>query len=159
MFAVEIDPATIEKADSGSITGFIWLQMDDDAFPEQGWNDCVVVVLGWWTNEAAALVAGTKTRGELLFMDGPFSVAIAVQSEGWKLECNRRRLNDTVLEHRATTAAADVAAALVRGADTVLEHCEKKAWSSSDIDDLRRGRAALAHAAGANLKAFIDPRL
>jgi hypothetical protein len=159
MFAVEIDQELIEKSESGSITGSIWLQTDDVAFPEQGWNDFVVVILGWWTNEAAALVAGTKKRGELMFMDGPMSVAISAEGDRWKLECNRRRRNGTTLEHRATVDVSDVAAALVRAADIVLERCEVENWKSSDIEELQRGRAALAHAAGANLKNFIDPRL
>lgn len=133
--------------------------MDDVAFPEQGWNDFVVVILGWWTSEAAALIAGTKTSGELMFMDGPFSVSITVDGERWKLDCNRRKRNGMTLEHSAKAETASVAAALVGGADAVLERCEKEHWQSSDIDELRRGRAALAHAAGATLKAFVDPRL
>ncbi len=159
MFAVEIDEESIEKSANGSITGSIWLQMDDAAFPEQGWNDFVVVILGWWTNEAAALIAGTKTRGELMFMDGPLSVAISAEGERWKLECNRRQRSGRTLEHRATVEVSDVAAALIRAADAVLQRCEKERWKSSDIEELQRGRAALAHAAGANLKGVVDPRL
>ena len=159
MFAVEIDQESIEKSENGSITGSIWLQMDDTAFPEQRWNDFVVVVLGWWTNEAAALIAGTKRRGEFMFMDGPFSVDVSAEDERWKLECNRRRRNGKTLEHHAAVAVSDAAAALVRAADTVLARCEEARWKSPDIEELQRGRAALAHAAGANLKAFVDPRL
>src|SRR5256885_4625928 len=125
MFALEIDPATIEIAASGSITGAIWLQSHDIAFPETDWNDFVVVILGWWTNEAAALIAGAKTRGELMFMDGPLSVAISAEGERWKLECNRRQRSGRTLEHRATVEVSDVAAALVRAADAVLQRCEK----------------------------------
>lgn len=159
MFAVEIDEESIERSEKGSITGSIWLKMDDTAFPEQGWNDFIVVVLGWWTNEAAALIAGTKRRGELVFMDGPFSVEVSAEGERWKVECNRRRRNGKTLEHRATIGVSDVAAALVRAADTVLGRCEKGQWTSPDIEELQRGRDALAHAAGANLKSFVDPRL
>lgn len=159
MFAVEIDQESIEKSENGSITGSLWLQMDETAFPEQGWNDFVVVVLGWWTNEAAALIAGTKRRGEFMFMDGPFSVDISPEGERWKLECNRRRRNGKTLEHRGTVDVSEVAAALIRAADSAIERCEKAHWKSSDIEELQRGRAGLAHAAGANLKSFVDPRL
>src|SRR5213595_3106402 len=117
MFALEIDPATIEIAASGSITGAIWLHADDIAFPETDWNDFVVVVLGWWTNEAAALIAGGKTRGELMFMDGPFSVSIVPHGDAWKLDCFRRKRNGTALEHSFLTEAVVLADALVRAAD------------------------------------------
>jgi hypothetical protein len=159
MFAVEIDPGTIERSQSGSITGTIWLKIEAAEFPERTWNDFVVVILGWWANEAAELVAGTKTRGEFMFMDGPFSVSIAADGESWQLDCNRRRRDGLVREHRAKAAATDIANSLVRSADAVIALCKRNAWQSSEIDELERGRAALAHAAGANLKAFVDPRL
>jgi hypothetical protein len=159
MFSVELDAETIERSDTGSITGTVWMRMDEIAFPEPGWNDFIVVVLGWWTNEAAALIAGTKTSGEFMFMDGPFTVSVAPVGDSWRLECNRRRKNGVVREHEASATAGEVTTALVIGADAVLGVCAKKGWQSKDIEELRSGRAALVHAAGANIKGFVDPQL
>jgi hypothetical protein len=159
MFAVEVREETFEKAASGSITGVIWLQMDAIAFPEQGWNDFVVVILGWWTNEASALVAATKNRGEFGFMDGPFMVSVIANGDTWQLDCNKRGRNGTALVHKATVTATEIASGLIHCADIALKRCDKNGWSHADVDELRRGRAALAHAAGANLKEFVDPKL
>jgi hypothetical protein len=159
MFAIEMNSGTMERAASGSITGAIWIQLGDIAFPEQAWNDFAVVILGWWTNEAAALIAGTKTRGEFSFMDGPFSVSIAADREDWKLECTRRRRSGTTAEHTGHSTATAVRDALLHASEAVLAVCDKNGWQSSDIDELRRSRGALAHAAGMNVKSLVDPQL
>jgi len=55
-----------------TITGHLFVQVGDFFFPEKGWDDFVVVVLGWWI-ENAILLDGPVVEVDNLFMDGPYS--------------------------------------------------------------------------------------
>lgn len=64
-----IDLDSLEESGS-KITGIIFLQLGERAFPEERWNDFVAVILSWW------LAAIKNHKNEFFFMDGSFSFKV-----------------------------------------------------------------------------------
>ena len=78
-----LSPAVDGRLDlSGkSVTGGIWVNFDDEPFPEHGWDDFAVTLLCWWADETAKLFDGQE-QCEFGFMDGPFVVTALVSPSG-----------------------------------------------------------------------------
>jgi hypothetical protein len=79
-FAVTLDPATLSRSRRGSITGVLFVVSDGTVFPEQGWSDFPVVVLGWWARAVCEVMDGAR-EGVCQFMDGPFSFSVQASSD------------------------------------------------------------------------------
>jgi hypothetical protein len=73
---VEIRLDSLTQSARGAVFGEVAFAIDRSYFPEQKWNDFIVVVLGWWSGKCAALLRGAP-QDELWFMDGPFLVNVA----------------------------------------------------------------------------------
>ena len=132
---VVTDRATLSKGAQGAITGVVAIRLGDVCFPESRWNDFIVVVLGWWARQAAALLAGDPAR--LDFMDGPYSVVARPVDGVSRLECLRGTGNEaTVLETR-DVPTSDLVAAIMRASRETLALCEQNGWKSSDTETLR----------------------
>ena len=70
-----LDPTVVVDLDSlkqsgSEITGVIFLQLGERAFPEVRWNDSVTVILSWW------LATIKNHENDFSFMDGPFSFKV-----------------------------------------------------------------------------------
>ena len=75
---IVIDNSSLKRSISGSITGTIYLQIDNIQFPAYKWNDFVVVLLNWWI-EALQSVEYKSEKNKSLpfrFMDGPYSFVL-----------------------------------------------------------------------------------
>ena len=57
------------------ITGTLFVELGGNAFPDAGWSDFPVVVLGWWVRAALALQR-TGAPTSFMFMDGPFELEL-----------------------------------------------------------------------------------
>ena len=55
----------------GPATGGIWLVTGGSEFPRAGWNDFIVVVLGWWSSAILRLLENNSGMERVHFMDGP----------------------------------------------------------------------------------------
>ena len=58
------------RAQGPAIAG-IWLVTGGAEFPRAGWNDFVVVVLGWWSSAILRLLENNSGMERVHFMDGP----------------------------------------------------------------------------------------
>jgi len=90
---VEVDQASIAQHVSGNITGVIYWRSNDHCFPDDNWNDFVVVLLGWWTKAITRLLLGCSRSETFDFMDGPFSMLCTTATD--VIDCQfieRRRL-------------------------------------------------------------------
>ncbi len=56
---------------------------DDTFFPEKGWDDFSVVIMGWWLERSLAIREGSKTI--LNFMDGPYYLEISELDENYTI--------------------------------------------------------------------------
>lgn len=150
---VEVVLSSLERSPGGAITGQICIDFDVRAFPERHWNDFVVVLLGWWSQQCAALLSGAP-RAELWFMDGPFVVPVRSAAGGtWSLRFLRLQIGDKrrALEAGPSPGMPDrlftLGSAFVRSvlatSETVLNECVQRGWDTAEIDQLRRESGVL----------------
>jgi hypothetical protein len=69
-----VNPTPLEVADGlrSSISGTLFIRMNDTYFPAQGWGDYVVPVLDWWT-ENVMRIHYPDSEVKNIFMDGSYT--------------------------------------------------------------------------------------
>jgi hypothetical protein len=142
-----VDPSTLMKNPSGSITGAIWLRDGDpDAqadFPEVGWSDSVVAVLAAWLPELQRLartVPATGASETCRFKEGPYRVSVDVDRPGvWRLRCAEERTHGAAGSGPEwLTDSGAFIGSITRAASLVLGYCDTRGWWSTDTESLRR---------------------
>lgn len=136
-FRVEASTLRLRKT---TITGRIHMALDAVAFPEEDWDDFVVIVLGWW----CAALSGVGTSVDLDFMDGSFRARLSGRDPGvWNLRLEGRPQDEIlkgIVEKSATRAS------LLAAATQVLDECAERGWRTDEIRELAERREALAAA-------------
>jgi hypothetical protein len=135
------DRATVSKGASGAITGVVAIRLGEVCFPEGRWNDFIVVVLGWWARQAAALRAGDPAR--LVFMDGPYSVVARPVNGVSRLVCLRGTADGAAVLEKGEVPTAALVAATMRAARETLALCEQNV-EAYEVCDGRTGAAFAA---------------
>src|SRR5687767_13428453 len=74
---VHTGPEQLERTAFETFLGPLWFSFDGTAFPEEGWRDFVIVVLGWWISKVRTLAASDQGDVELSFMDGPVTLYLS----------------------------------------------------------------------------------
>jgi hypothetical protein len=125
--AIRIDEVSFRKG-ANNITGVIYIELGNIAFPERGWNDFPVVIVTWWLQALIKLLAGTPSEQTFLFMDGPFEFRVAsTGGPTWNLQCIARGSHDTCVLDAEVDASA-FATALVHGAREIVRACSERGW-------------------------------
>lgn len=83
------------------VTGPIWIEIGDYAFPAKGWDDFPLVLLNWWIDSAAS---GAKSMS-FDFMDGPYRYDVKDCADGLDIifyagdkEVRRERVEMSAME-------------------------------------------------------------
>jgi hypothetical protein len=63
----------VQNALRSSISGTLFVELDDTCFPARGWGDYVVPVLGWWMENAMRLNL-PDSEVKYIVMDGPYEM-------------------------------------------------------------------------------------
>jgi hypothetical protein len=135
-FSIGCAVATLQRSTKGSITGNVHVELGTFVFPDRGWSDFVVVILGWWLKALKKLVNGEK-RVELPFMDGPYAIYVtAVESTMCTLECVKKAREPLVVLS-ARVELGRLISETERAATQLIEACESRDWQSPDVDTLR----------------------
>jgi hypothetical protein len=135
---VAVEPTAFEQAQSGAITGPIWLQHEGIDFPERGWRDFPVVVLGWWLQHLADLAGGAKSA-LCSFMDGPYEFIVRNDAPGQLcLQLSERGAEETFVISQVTVDALHLQASVLAAATSALAECDHRGWSGSDVEGLRQ---------------------
>ncbi|MCP4256384.1 MAG: hypothetical protein GY774_02525 [Planctomycetes bacterium] len=80
---IRLKRETIEvRRSDGMTTGEIWFEIGEDAFPEESWNDFVVIILSWWIESLNNFIIGVMKEIEFSFMDGPFTIVGSQNPDG-----------------------------------------------------------------------------
>lgn len=144
---VVVEPDTLERDARDSITGRVWLRDGSPEsqadFPEVGWSDFPVRLLGAWSAELQRLVRTVPSNGTVArcrFMDGPYSFTVhAEQAGAWRIACVEER---TEGEHAAgpswLTDQAVFLDSVYRAARSVLFICDTRGWWNEETETLRR---------------------
>jgi hypothetical protein len=115
----------------------------ETAFPAAGWNDFIVVVIGWWARAVLQLLRGTSKREEVHFMDGAYLVELVKRSSSeWDI-----RLFETGgakrLRSQETIDATLLVDSIVAASQSVLAACREHNLWSVDADALADQELAL----------------
>jgi hypothetical protein len=132
------DESTLHQSKNGSITGVVYCDFGGVLFPDDRWNDFVVVVATWWLAALDRLERGAEREVVLQFMDGPYSIALTRQdANAILLRCTESRRNGGVL-HEEHMELPELAAQVRRLARQVASACSRNGFKSSDVDTLKR---------------------
>ena len=132
MIDLQINVDSIRRSKSGQITGVLFLRINNLIFPEEGWNDFIVVVLGFWVSEVLKNW-NLDILGDFRFMDGPIRFQIA--KIGNKTEFTG--FNDKKLILQEEIDYSSFKNSLIDIAFKVVRIVEEKKWESKDIDFLK----------------------
>lgn len=133
-----VEYETLHQSKSGTITGVMYFDSLSEQFPEAGWNDFIVVVMGWWIPELASLTNGSANTAELSFMDGPYTLKV-VKTENGDFSLFRTDGKQSI--QFVTLSKIDFEKFVVRlkkSARKIVEECEKKSWKSDDLSTLKQ---------------------
>jgi hypothetical protein len=130
---LKIEPETLQ-VNGASATGAIWMDFNGEPFPADGWNDLIVVVTGWWVGALLRLVSGERSRENVPFMDGPYSVEVSIDPS--------RMLRFRGLRSGRQTAsceelARDFIPALIAQSRALLYACRQQGFCSKDVEELQ----------------------
>ncbi len=146
---ITVDLQTFHQSrEGGNVTGVIFLELQDGAFPASGWSDFPVIILGWWADALLQLEVPERREVQWLFMDGPHSVI----------------LTKTVGDISAGAfELSQVHGSLREAAQRVVTYCDQRRFLSKDLDSLRDSVARIkanqaVQRTGASRSAHIEIR-
>jgi hypothetical protein len=132
------DESTLHQSKKGSITGVVYFDFGGVLFPDERWNDFVVVVATWWLAALDRLERDAEREVVLQFMDGPYSITLTPQDTNTiLLRCIENRRSGGVL-HEEHMELSQLAAQVRRLARQVASACSRNGFESSDVDTLKR---------------------
>jgi hypothetical protein len=119
---ITLDLETFRQGrESANVTGVIFLELQDKAFPQVGWSDFPVIILGWWIEAWLQFMTPERREAVWRFMDGPHYVTLI--KEG-----NARSTG--AFEFR------EVQSNLLEAAVRVIAHCQRHNMLSRDLETL-----------------------
>ena len=146
---IALDLQTFRQSrENGNVTGVIYVELVSGAFPETGWSDFPVIILGWW---AEALLELERPMGRAVlwrFMDGPHSLTL-------------RKVTGDLPDGALTFGRVE--SRLVEAAQRVVAYCEQHKMLSGDLEALRQNVERLkanqaVQRTGASRSAHIEIR-
>jgi hypothetical protein len=115
----------------------IVFEFGNHQFPEKGWNDFVVVILGAWLDSLAKLMNGQSNYEELWFMDGPFYLAITkIEKDFFDFAFHDEREGGESFKFSCSLTCVYTSALNVSKEIHVI--CLKNNWADDDISSLGR---------------------
>lgn len=136
-FEVSVAPEGFGRTGAGTVTGPVWARVAGTDFPEPGWPDLPVAVLGGWLAILAGLESGEPAPAVLSFMEGPYELEVARDpGDRWLLRA-RKDDADVIAETTADTLA-DLRDPVRTAAVQTLAACRVRGWAGPDVRHLAR---------------------
>ncbi len=124
------------------ITGEVYfsIRSKNFFFPEENWNDFIVIVLTWWHNSLIRIKhSKSKVTEELLFMDGSFVVKVTkTNDEIATLAFIHESLSSLEIEHTCTVNISQMIESLLQSTNELLEVIHQNRWYSEEIEELEK---------------------
>lgn len=142
-FLININAEELRRYQSGKVIGLIYIQNGSALFPDDLWEDFVVIILDWWVEAATLLLTGSSEYEEFRFMDGPFEMHVELLEGN---ECAVTWIHQDK-EISSFPLALDVLVEQVmKAADKAISKCRAEKWESDDLDSLISHHKVLATA-------------
>ena len=128
------------KLSRRKITGEICFVIEDQFFPEENWNDFVVVILTWWLQCLKKLMLSADgSLCDFSFMDGPLLVRVKkIDNDIINLEFMREKLNGDEIQLTARCSVNQLRKSLIGAAKKTIKIIEAKMWDSEETKKLRK---------------------
>ena len=131
-FKIITERDSYKKTKLGSITGKIYVCLDEYYFPEKGWFDFALVVVTWWQDSTIKIFKSESKREKFMFMDGPFYISVEKgenDSLGLSfIEWSNRR----IIEKTGNIKYELLISELIKTSDDVINECKRNNWLSDD---------------------------
>jgi hypothetical protein len=116
----------------GSITGEVWLELGEKAFPEQRWSDFPTAFTSALLGAALHLKnAASAAKEEVWFLDGPYyAVLEQAQDPIWMVSL---RNLDGFLYAQSNVDGYSSFASIRAGAASLVSECAARSWENPDI--------------------------
>ncbi len=104
-------------------------------FPDDHWNDFVLVLLAWWVKAVEAGESNDRSVFDLKFMDGPFSVDVK-QNFG---ECEifgKNSFSNQAETDSENVSLNEIKAEVFAAARKALDICDENDWKTEEYFDL-----------------------
>lgn len=139
---IVVDAATIRRSGPGPLTGSIWFVLNGGAFPLEGWDDFVVVVLEAVTAAMARILSGSTKTERVHFMEGPYALEFQKVGSDLHLHAFEQRQRD-VDRGRFEVPCQEFWREVLVAADQVLAACRHLDVWSRDAENLSINLAAI----------------
>ena len=134
-FQIQLNTDAFERSASGSIVGPVWVTLGDAQYPELGWSDFPVVVLGWWLDELASLSHRSESA-VFRFMDGPFQFTAQRDGETAQLLRITAETSGSAEAVVVGVPLGTLNVAIEAAGRVVAAECRRRGWSSRDVEGL-----------------------
>ncbi len=140
-FSIHVDTSShrfLEAvAAGGNIASGIYISAQNICYPDIGYTDFVVVILGWWLQGSSALVDdGDKVEND--FMDGPYQFTTEKLGNNVAIRLYQRTVNKTQqVGSTVVVLLNEYNDELYRAAQQLLKALDVLDASGTDIEVLR----------------------
>ena len=116
------------EARTSSEFGQIFVQLEDYAFPSQGWTDFGTQIVFWWMQEIVELFSGEKNVASCTFMDGNyrFDIEATTSYRVWNIYFVRERNGSNELLNQGEVDSKQVSQEVLRAVDEVQRRFKEK---------------------------------
>jgi hypothetical protein len=140
---IEFRSKNLGQSAAGLVYGGLYLQVDEQQFPDSRWTDFVVVVLAWWCKALTEVLSGVREPIEVRFMEGPYLAMIGPKSAAsihlQLVDAGLRRR----IRYEAEVQIDQLVDSALSAAGEALSECRRRNWWSKDSDELEFAIAAL----------------
>lgn len=135
---LQVETTSLKQSKSKLITGVVFFDFGDGyRFPEQGWNDFVVIVLCWWLSSLKRLVCSNSDEEEFRFMDGPLAIKIKRRSDNF---VSMEFFNESTRVDESLDACyqiKDIARSVFDVSKKVYLACYRQGWECDELLELK----------------------
>lgn len=135
---VIVEHQALTRTSAGSVVGAIWLRSTQNPridFPDAGWTDFPVVILGLWLSEIEAVLRRASSEAKCTSIDGPFEFRI---NEAGEIRLLERGLSGTIEVAVFRVDLQEFWQQLSLAASHLVAEFDRRGWSDSDVGNLRR---------------------
>lgn len=131
-FEVSVSPEEFDVTGSSrSVVGPIWVRVAGTDFPEPGWPDFPVALLGGWLTTLSELERIGPGPAMLHFMDGPYAIEIIRDGAVWVVHAQENEAD--IVAETVVTSLAELVSPVGAAASRALAACRERGWNGSDV--------------------------
>ncbi|EFV75034.1 MULTISPECIES: hypothetical protein [Cytobacillus] len=132
---------TLSMDDYNLITGEIYFSVDNQYFPDEKWDDFIVVILAWW--HKAILNLNYSRRNGIVqkfeFMDGPLFIrGTKISEDILEMEFINEKIDYEHILFTCQTSIIKFKKNLIKSTRQLLKELKNRNWQSDDIEELEK---------------------